>query len=120
MLFDMQTNVAGDTSFRRMSVRRVVNESKRIITRLTRPVFFTANDSETRLTLTRNITTELNRLGGISSLQVICDERNNSDADQNAGVLNIDVLMVPTNYVRVIYLKIYVTKNKIGVAEQEI
>jgi hypothetical protein len=120
MLFDMQTNVAGDTSFRRMSVRRVVNESKRIITRLTRPVFFTANDSETRLTLTRNITTELNRLGGISSLQVICDERNNSDADQNAGVLNIDVLMVPTNYVRVIYLKIYVTKNNIGVAEQEI
>lgn len=120
MLFDMQTNISGDSLFRKMPVRRVINESKRIIQRLVKPVFFSANDSDTRNTLSRNITLELNRLGGIAEVQVICDGRNNTTADENTGVLNIDVLVVPQNYVRVIYLKIYVTKNNIGVTEQEI
>jgi hypothetical protein len=121
MLFDMQTNVSGGTAFRKMNVRRVVIECKRIVSELAKTIFFATNDSTTRVGIVRDLQSSLRSIGGLESFRVICDDSNNTDADESQGTINIDLMLVPVGYVRVINLKIYLTKNSLGgITEQEI
>jgi phage tail sheath protein FI len=114
MLFDMLTNISEDSLFKKLSVRRMTNEVKRIIQNISKNVFFNINDQKMRHTIVQKINKELSRIGGIDQYDAICDERNNTDTDTNSGVLNVDLFIVPQNYIRVINLKINLSKNSIN------
>lgn len=121
MLFDMQTNITGNSEFRKLNVRRAVIEVKRIIQSYSKTLFFGQNDSTMKTSITRDLNSQIRLIGGLESFRVICDSSNNSSDDENSGIINIDILLVPVNYIRIINIRITLTKNSIGgIVEQEI
>lgn len=121
MLFDMQTNITGNSEFRKLNVRRAVIEVKRIIQSYSKTLFFGQNDSTMKTSITRDLNSQIRLIGGLESFRVICDSTNNSSDDENSGIINIDILLVPINYIRIINIRISLTKNSVGgIVEQEI
>lgn len=121
MLFDMQTNITGNSEFRKLNVRRAVIEVKRIIQSYSKTLFFGQNDSTMKTSITRDLNSQIRLIGGLESFRVICDSSNNSSDDENSGIINIDILLVPRNYIRIINIRISLTKNSVGgIVEQEI
>lgn len=49
--------------------------------------------------------------GGLYHYLTVCDERNNSDDDVDAGVLHLDVYLKPTRNAKVIILSVVITKT---------
>lgn len=113
-LFDMLTNISGDSLFKKMNVRRVTLEVKKIIQRNTKQVFFGINDVEERTELLLRLNREMSEINGLEDFNVICNDRNNSQSDINNMILNIDIFIQPRNYIRVINLRINITKNSLA------
>lgn len=114
MLFDMLTNISGDSIFKKLNVRRVTLEIKKIVQRITKSVFFNFNDATTRSRLLLQLDVELSRITGLQDFRVICDGSNNSQDEMNNNILNIDMFIQPRNYIRVINLRINLTKNNLN------
>jgi len=114
ILFDMLTNISGDLMVKKLNVRRLVLEIKKIIQRTTKSVFFGLNDVVQRSNLVLQINKELSTITGLQDFKVICDTSNNGQDELNSNILNIDLFLQPRNYIRVINLRINLTKNNLN------
>lgn len=110
-----------DSALDRINVRRLVSFVKKTVKRSLRSVLFELNTESTRFRVRSTIEDFLSNIQadqGLYSFRVVCDESNNTPADIDQNLLNVDVYLQPTRTVEYISLQAIVTRT--GVSLQEI
>lgn len=99
----------------RVNVRRMVIEAKRIlISSMKRLGIFEQNDSETRANFVSDAFPKLNVIRlqqGATSIDLICDESNNSPSDIENGIIRAKCVVVPTRVAEFIAFDFFISSS---------
>ena len=94
-----------------MNVRRLLVEVKRIIADIARRMQFENASVEVRNNFVKDATFQLAIIqsqSGIDRLKVICNETNNTQADEDANRVNGKIIIQPTKSYEVIDISFYI------------
>lgn len=86
------------------------------------PILFELNDEITRDQAKTIIDEYLNGImarRGVTSKTVVCDDTNNTPHDLDNNILNVNVNIVPTGYVKEINLNVTIVSNSVTIIEGE-
>jgi hypothetical protein len=120
-IWGQKTALRKNSQLGKIQVRRNLNVIKKTIRNVTESFIFTDNNTaSTRLRVTNIISNYLQGIlsaEGIRGFQVTCDESNNSDQDIANGILNIDVILQPTNAIEFVSITYTITSSDVTEVE---
>ena len=111
VVFDQKTLQIKKSYLSRVNVRRLLVEVKRIIADIARRMQFENASVEVRNNFVKDATFQLAIIqsqSGIDRLKVICNETNNTQADEDANRVNGKIIIQPTKSYEVIDISFYI------------
>lgn len=114
VIFSQNTLEQEGSALGSVNVVRMLNDVKRQVIDIGNRLIFENMDPTLRSRLVKQVTPVLSAVQirqGIDSFKVVCDNTNNTDADENANKMNCRIIVKPTRAVEFIAIDFIITRS---------